>query len=63
MINWEEKFAYFIDYPENMRREDVRGSEYSDIETPRELVSKVTDEQKLHILQQTKSKLVGKLVR
>ena len=46
-----------------MLREYVRGSEYSDIEKPRELLSKVTDEQKLDMLPQTKSELGGKLIR
>ena len=52
--------AFFTESPQNMRREYVRGDEYSSIEKPRELPSKVTDEQKLDILPQTKSKLVGK---
>ena len=52
--------AYFTESPQNMRREYVRGDEYSDIEKPRELPSKVTDGHKLDILPQTKSKLVGK---
>ena len=40
-----------------MVREYVRGSGYSDLEKQRNLVSEVTDEQKLDILPQTKSKL------
>ena len=39
----------------DMMREYVRGSEYPDIEKLRELLSKVIDEQKLNILQQSKS--------
>ena len=59
----KKNFAYCIESPENMLREYVRGSEYSDIEKPRELLSKVTDEQKLDMLPQTTSELGGKLIR
>ena len=43
-----------------MMREYVRTSEYhADMEKLRELLSKLTDEQKLNILQQTKSEVAG----
>ena len=41
----------------------MRRSEYSNIDQPRELISKVTDEQKLDMLPQTMSELEGKLIR
>ena len=40
----------------DMMREYVRSSEYPDMEKLRELLRKVTDEQKLNILQQTKNR-------
>ena len=42
-----------------MLEEYVRSYEYPDIKKLRELLSKVTDEQKLDILQQTKSEVAG----
>ena len=46
-----------------MLSEYVRESGYSDIEKQRNLVSEVTDKQKLDILPQTMSELGGKLIR
>ena len=59
----KKNFAFFKESPENMLRETGSGYEYSNIEKQRELLSEVTDEQKLDILTQTKGELGRKLMR